>query len=449
MRVEVEIKNFQGIAHEKIVIDGFSTITGRSNIGKSSIVRAIRSALTGAPADNLVRHSLDCPKAVKGAKTCKCYCRVHIKSEGFDLLWEKGDSVNQYRYNGTDYTVPGRGAPEFLEAKYLPAKLGGESLLLQVTNQFEPLFLLDRTGTVSAELLSDVVKLDQVNAALKLSEKERKSASSTRKVREKDLASVDGRIQATTKIQEAVDLSARATSLVSKVEAGEAREESLQAFSAKVDSLVRSLNKVSKVEAIEVDPNLLGPVSEAGQKLLTGEGKLVKLRVLVPQVKSLSSLPTDPPPPVTGLVDSSSRLLDGSKRLSKLQAMMGLNLDSKLSEMDQVLIPDLGGVVSRWSKLSSLLGWNRRLLQIPTIDKEVPDVLDLPTISVATALRIESWGTQLESIVKEINSQTQDLKATDLERKKIQDEIDALGVCPTCKQPWAMAHSTDTDTTHA
>ena len=66
--VHIEIRNFQAITHEVIEVRGFSALAGRSNIGKSTIIRAVKAALTGAPVDSYVRHSSRCLR-VQGAKS--------------------------------------------------------------------------------------------------------------------------------------------------------------------------------------------------------------------------------------------------------------------------------------------------------------------------------------------------------------------------------------------
>lgn len=122
--LDVEIRNFQSIEHVHVVIDGFTTLVGRSNLGKSAIVRAIKAALTGAPEETSVRHGPKCEREVKGTKSCKCYCSVHIKTEGFDLLWEKGGDKNEYVFNGAKKTAVGKGTPDFLDESFGVVKSG-------------------------------------------------------------------------------------------------------------------------------------------------------------------------------------------------------------------------------------------------------------------------------------------------------------------------------------
>jgi DNA repair ATPase RecN len=185
--IDVEIKDFQSIERVVLTIDGFTALLGRSNIGKSAVIRAMKAALTGSAGTAFVRHGPSCARRVKKTKTCKCFSSVHLRGKDFDLLWEKGDAINRYTYNGQVYDRAERGVPEFLLDKFALVKVGDDQKLLQCSDQFYPIFLLDQTGGVVAEVLSDAARLDRINVAMKLAEKDRREAVSVRKVREQDL----------------------------------------------------------------------------------------------------------------------------------------------------------------------------------------------------------------------------------------------------------------------
>lgn len=196
MATEIEVRNFQSIEHANLVVEGYTSVVGRSNIGKSALVRAVKAALTGATGTSFVRHGPGCARRLKDAKKCQCKTAVRIKREGFDLLWEKGDNDNRYTFNGQVYDSVERGTPSFLTEGYAPIQIGPDKELLQVADQFDPIFLLNRTGGVVADVLSDVAHLDRVNAAMRLVEKDRREAVSTRKVRELDVIDLTSRLVA-------------------------------------------------------------------------------------------------------------------------------------------------------------------------------------------------------------------------------------------------------------
>jgi hypothetical protein len=196
--IAVEIESFQSIESLKFTIDGFTAVVGGSDLGKSAIVRALKCALTGAAGTDFVRHGPLCERRLKNTKKCRCKATVRISTPTFSFKWEKGDSVNKYTVYHPDrpdevYDRVGHGAPDFLLPSFNPVKIGDNQVLLQVADQFRvagvggPIFLLDVTGTAVAEAISDVARLDALNEAMKLVQRDRKDASSTRTVRERDL----------------------------------------------------------------------------------------------------------------------------------------------------------------------------------------------------------------------------------------------------------------------
>jgi energy-coupling factor transporter ATP-binding protein EcfA2 len=252
MSLLVKVENFQSIENLTIEIDGFTALTGRSNIGKSALVRAIRAALTNADGTYFVRHTPACREEGKSDKKCKCFSRVQLTSEGFDLTWEKGASISRYRVNGQEYDRPGRGNLDFLDALGLePVRVGVNTTFIQYAQQFKPIFMLEESGSVVAESIADVSKLARVSGAIKLAEKVRRDLQATRKTREKDLQVVgtsllhyvqfdtfDAQVSKVEGVSSEVETAgadlALVTSFVSKARDNQARRQDLQGMLAAV-----------------------------------------------------------------------------------------------------------------------------------------------------------------------------------------------------------------------
>jgi len=185
MPITVRVKNFQSIEDATVVLDGFAVVTGPNNSGKTALMRAIRGVFTNAPAGPLVRHGTD-------------YLTVELDfGDGNVVRWEKGwerpdqkgKTVNRYFINGVSLgDAVGRGCPdEVLALGVKPIKAGTETLWPQVADQFKgTLFLVGSTGSVVAEAIANVDRVGQLSQALKLSESDRRSVTSTLKVRRKD-----------------------------------------------------------------------------------------------------------------------------------------------------------------------------------------------------------------------------------------------------------------------
>jgi DNA repair ATPase RecN len=181
MAITVRVQNFQSIEDATVVIDGFTVVTGPNNSGKTALQRAIRGVFTNPPAGALVRHGT-------------AFLSVTITfPDGQTVCWEKGDKVNRYIVNGgKPLEGVGRGVPEVVSNMGVHfIKAGNEKLWPQIAQQFTgQIFLLDRPGSMVAEAVADVEKVGQLSAALKLSEKDRRSALGDLKVRRKDEVSL-------------------------------------------------------------------------------------------------------------------------------------------------------------------------------------------------------------------------------------------------------------------
>ncbi len=407
--IRIEVKDFQSIAHEVVEVDGFSVLVGRSNIGKSALVRAIKAALTGAPADAFVRHGPDCPRVTKGAKSCKCFCSVHLVADGFDLLWEKGDAVNRYVYNGAEHTVVGKGTPEFLLAGFAPAKIGDDRELLQVADQFQPIFILNRSGTVVADVLSDVVKLDQINTAIRLVEKDRKEATATRKVRERDV----------------IDLKL-----------------ALERYLGLDDV-------VARMDVLEADNERIA-VTE--RRLIQVEGYIESILSLARMIKSLAPLLELSVPNMVE-VDTVAHKVSDLYRF-QVEVADRVEIIRSLEGVDSVEVPACT-IASDWRRVSNLQSLVVRLDSMRTfferhrpLDAPIP-VLESVTDAHTQVRRLEQLGSKLDGLNRVVGEL--EVVVTDLSRQEEQilAEFATLGVCPTCSQPIEASHQHHVSEAHA
>lgn len=396
---EVEVRNFQSVEHAVFRIEGFTALVGRSNIGKSALVRAVKAALTGATGTDFVRHGGLCARRLKDAKACKCQTSVHIKREGFDLLWEKGDGVNRYTFNGQVNDSVGSGTPSFLMDGYAPIKIGDSKELLQVSDQFDPIFLLNQTGGVVADVLSDVAHLDRVNIAMRMVEKDRREAVSTRKVREQDvvlltqnLVQYDGLDAAVGKIQGVEE------KLVI-VEKLDKRLRQVEHFMEAGSSRALEIKSLSGIDAVP-EPKPVSPLQEGFTALLTIQGWhdiLTVFKGWFERLKGLDVLTAISAEAVkvsfagfnhlAGFADRYNVLTQTVSGLTSIQTDRGTLLTDPLKE-------SLGG----FSKLDDLeVRYLALVAKLPVLEVQYQQALD--------------------------------------DSMAITAEWAALGVCPTCEQP--------------
>lgn len=395
--IEVEVRNFQSIEQVALKVEGFTALVGRSNIGKSALVRAVKAALTGAPVSSFVRHGRACLRRTKKAKTCKCFCSVHLKAANFDLLWEKGDAINRYTFNGQVYDKAEKGTPDFLNPAFLPVKIGDRQELLQIADQFSAIFLLDQTGGVVADVLSDVARLDRINVAMRMAEKDRKEAVSTRKVREKDV--VD--------LQEKLNGFAHLDVAVAQVEQVGADLEVIETAASKVEKLDRFMAAGSAI----------------GQRIRALEAGLA---TVVPDKTDLTA-------PRDLLVQIDGWLLDYAEQTAAI---------GKLTPVEALDVPVRGGIQMAHATFSQLAQWHAQLVAFRDLFAAMKPVEALPPLDASglkTALveldRLRGFQFRFGFVERALVKLEEDYEAILVEEKEAHDEIEALGVCPTCVRP--------------
>ena len=405
--LDVEIRNFQSIDHVHLRVEGFTALVGRSNIGKSAIVRAVKAALTGAPEDNFVRHGPDCQRIAKGTKSCKCYCSVHLKTEGFDLLWEKGGDKNDYHFNGQHYTATNKGTPEFLEVPFGLVKVGEEKRLLQVADQFRsegggPIFLLDEYGSIVADVLSDVAQLDRINVATKLAERDRRDCVAQRKVREKDV--IDLKIKVTS--YDGLD------DVLVRVKDVEAEQKRVDAARAKRDQVKRLKESVLTV------------------------GK---------QLKVLMGISTLVVPEVQPVVAQHGKVGTISGFLTSIDVRR--TVINKLAGIDTVATPAIDPLHASAARFTKLHGWLIKFRSNKEFFTNWKGIEGAPTPETSgmqaastKAARLGTWRKQHSTLETLVGSLEKQLAEADKEFEAVETEKADLGVCPTCAQAVTLPH---------
>ncbi len=394
----LEVTNFQSIARAALKIEGFTALVGRSNIGKSALIRAVKAALMGAPATSFVRHTPDCVRRTKKAKTCKCFATVHLQSENFDLLWEKGDAINRYTFNGQVYDKAERGTPEFLQPAYAPVKVGTEKELIQVADQFSPLFLLNQSGNVVADVLSDVAHLDQINEAMRLCEKDRREATALRKVRQQDVAALTLKLNSFEGLDEAV---AQATALeerYTKLEWKKGQVQLLDGFCRSGAAINQKLSILSLVVAVTPpDPQPLAKACSALVWLGTHHEQVLSRVKGIKTLTAIGELKVPDMAPVRAVSDSFVRLDGWLDRLTSFRTWR-----EKVKTLDAAVLPPLaplGTLYAQHTKATDLCRRYNGLLR--------------------AMADIQAVQAQAE----------RDLQA-------VTQEWADLGLCPTCEQPF-------------
>lgn len=384
--MKVHIKNFQSAADVELEIKGFTTIVGKSNIGKSAIIRAIQGALTNREGDSFV---------TKG----ESHTEVALKIPNLSLVWKKGGGYNDYDINGEKLESVGRGCPPHIEeAGFGELKLGRDSINVQVADQFHPLFLLNESGALAAEAISDVGRLKDVQEALRSCDKDRRSVRSTKKVRQEDLDQAREELNRYENYEDDMKQVQEVRAYYKDITALNKEIELISSYDAKRLSTVKQVEHLDGVLDVEVPS--------------------VDLDTLIKELGVLERF--------------SARLKRGAHQFKKYKGV------------DALEVPDWehGGLLSEIellerlaSKASKVQGALKTYKGVDTL--EVPSVDDFTDDRVAFE-SLESMSVKLQSLVATIPGLKRDIKEYDQELESIKEELhDVLheaGSCPTCER---------------
>jgi len=444
--IDVEVKGFQSIEHLHIKLEGFSALVGRSNIGKSAVIRAIRCALTNPLGTSYVRHGRDCARlARKNGKTCKCQSSVHIKAEGFDLLWEKGDAINRYHYNGQMFDKPGPGVPEFLcEAGFAPVKVGDLGSL-QIADQFFPIFLLNQSGPAIAEAISDVSRLDRINTATKLAEKDRREVVASRKTREGDVKELEGKLSQYEGLNEAVKTVGEAEKALDNLLEAQRKVEQLERFVLSLEGLAKDIRRLQEASKIDVDePAEIEALFVKARECRRYHETLDGLAHDVRRLGQASKVEFDDPDQLVedlGRVVQLARFeVDYDRRSREVHTLASVEETLRPFPEDDPVVGPAGEVQRLGAWMSQLRKHKETLAAHEKLAHEPGDVVLLEG-QADKARAIQRFLARLEPlppVVRDLDAQAKKLGA---EEAAIEAEIDALGVCPTCARPMKEGHA--------
>jgi len=391
--VRIRVRNFQSIEDAEIVVDGFVAVTGPNNSGKSAFLRAIRALFTNAAPGPFLR-------------TGAAFLSVEMEFEDAHVLWEKGwekpdgkgKTINRYTVNGKVLSGVGRGVPpEVSDLGVCEVPAGSLKIWPQIAGQFDgALFLLNKSGATMAEALSDVERVGKLTQALRLAEKDRRTATSEMKLRRIDLQASQAerdRFEGldTVSDQVATAKASRASAALIGVDLSEAA-----AFKARFDAAFEGCTKLDGFAySAPLSKGAEGLQKEL-KELIPLSTRLTRSRAATEALGAFAYVAADEgTAPRIRDVLTACRKYSGD--LSKLQAEVDL-----LSQAPSADIPS-------WSL---------------TVQRELP---------VAKALRssLEKAASTLEDLELEAANVSSQLAEAETEAASL---LVALGVCPTCQK---------------
>lgn len=380
--IEVEITNYESIAHTKIQIDGFTTLIGRNYLGKSSVLRAINAALTNKEGTDFISWG-------------KNFCEVHLKFPDLDILWHKEEGNNFYNINGKEYTKIGRGDPpsEILDAGFKPITVGGQNINLNYAVQFFPLFLVNKRDSKSADILTSVYGLDRIYKAIDLCNKEQRANKDLLKFREKDLQQINNDLGRFDKFP---DILAQIPEIKKKrKELGEQESEvvRIKGWVDSIKNLANDTKRLKKISDVEI------PFTVPIQKDITEH------RLLTNYKKNLEYL---------------------SSFIKRVGPVNDITIPEEHTETIKALFSEYQKCViwsNKYKKLSDEIARLEKAkeIKIPSISVDIEDVP-----------RLKGLLSQVKSLSSEIKTLQANLNNINEEMKSNEEELNSFDFCPLC-----------------
>ena len=388
---EITIKNFQSVKSVDLVVDGFTVIVGRNNIGKSAIIRAVDAALTNRVGNDFIRD---------GEKSTE----ITIKREGLDLEWKKGIKTS-YKINGESFTALNRDIPQpLVEAGFGRMELGDKRVSPLVAHQFDPLFLINKGGSVITEVLAGIYDLDSLSNADDMCQKDLKAQKSILKTRDADLVDLQGKLE---KYKDFGQLKENVKALVEQDKAGQSLQDEialLTDYEVELEALTRSISVLKGFKG-----------------------------VIVPDISECEKL-----------VEENAWLEERSQELH----ILGTSI-KKLRGIEKVEIPeiDLDAMVQ---DVTQFIAWNEQLLSNTevvkvyesTLDEIGPEIAELEKaisqseIYSKAFIEVSQFEEEFMKIANLAKSTRGELKTVTEDLDKVKKEQAEIKVCPLCERPY-------------
>jgi len=418
--VHVKIRNFQSIEELDVEVRGFTCVTGKTNIGKSAILRAVSSALLGDPVTGMVR---------KGA----AYCSVELTSESWGFRWEKGEKgVNRYHIGGTTHDKPGqRQLDEVARMGFGSVKLGSKEIQPWWASQFSPIFLLGETGPAVTDFISEVSRLTVLQDAIVLSSRGKRKANDEAKSKADAAQKIRDRLQGVAALDPLVRLADELAEQAASIGEYESRAALGDALQEKLESCARRIQAFQGAERVRVPEDEVGELVSQSASLFRFWMRLEAhaRRIIALRAAEKVEVPEAPQEEFDRHVRA--RRFAGIDRLKKRAKL--------LERSEKVDVPD--GAETRTAldsaRTAALLA--DRLSGLRTKESALSGAVDVPDDPGGPEglRKAEEMARKLSALRSNEQALQKRVEAADSELDKLDKLIAAIPACPSCGRPVA------------
>lgn len=398
----IRLRNFQTFVDETIhLAPGVNALTGRNNLGKSAIVRALRAVFNGESRDALIRH---------GERSCT----VEIGfSEGVTLHWNRQarrNPINVWKLLGSDgavinddgmvYESGGRTPPEWVSEIFGIGPV--EGLDVHINKQKSPVFLLDKPGSTRAAVLSVGQESGHIRSMIAL-HRERCARDATKvKDGEREMGVITSRLEALDRVEVVKSRLDEATNIL--------------------DGIERRSEQTKHVEAAVLR------IEEASARSATLQDRLAVLASLPDRtvIESISAQidVTSRMSAIMETIQSATRSAENSRRLDQVLSGLPEEMPSIIRSDDVIQ----AGRLIRQAQADIVLVGKRKAI-LSRLPDAMPDLADCTAIEKAVAL-IEQRKSAAADVIDEGVELARQTNECEAELASLTEDMGHA--CPVC-----------------
>lgn len=385
--VHIRIQNFQSISDLDIEVNGFTCITGKTNIGKSAIIRAISGAFLNTPVVGAVR---------SGEK----FCSVALDSENWGFTWEKGEpktGVNNYEIRKPEkkkLEKVGQGQLEYIaDMGFDSVQIGNKVIQPWFASQFEPVFLLNSSGPAVTDFISDVSRLKVLQDSIIINVRGRKRALEKAKIQSDEIEQLKEKEQKVANLDTLLTLNSEL----------EAQHKSIQEYEERIaigETLNQDLQRAAQgVRALQLIRDVRIPDTDIDEELESYE-------LMYEQWVELEL---------------------AAKNIIALHDITGVDLPKLPEEIPQIV--QATTLADRIEKMEKIVLALSTKITLPGREEYPPGLS-----------KAEGVLTRIKEIKAEERALRGQLRALKTELGEVESELAEIPVCTTCQRPFSSNH---------
>lgn len=418
--VHVRIKSFQSIEDVEFEVRGFTCITGKTNIGKSAIMRAISRSLLNDPVTGMVR---------KGAK----YSSVEMQSEGWGFLWEKGEKdVNRYQIGGKTYDKTGQNQlPEVEAMGFRSIRIGDDDLEPWWATQTRPMFLLDKSGPQITNFISEVSRLQVYQNAIVLAARSKRKCTDESRTKSEELGRIQDRLNKLSGLESVERLESEIEEQIASLQEYAQRAITLEQLHKDLERVADLLRRSKAASDLKVKANLTDVESAVSRSVRVAKAKFRLDRTVqkIISLKPIDSVSVPELPDVERL-----RKLRRCMRLVPMRSFIDRSAAVQKSKMKVPDLSSIGESVSRVRQLSRLhAGLVRGRKAAARVDA-LPEVPKLPEAEVLRLRKLVLCAQKLRELKSAVDGADAELSRLQGVKKALDKKMAAIQVCSECGQ---------------